>query len=144
MEQETIDITTSSPPTSSTTPGILETLKNRLDVDGVVQKAKLSKDKIYEGALYGGIGLICGYLVKRYSAYVVMAVVALIGVWILQQYDVLQVAVNWDKVYDYFGIQAAQNVTADTVIGMAWEWMKLNMVISISFLVGFFVGLRLG
>ncbi len=141
MEQETIDVTT-SPPTTST--GVLDTLKERIDMPGIVEKAKLSKDKIYEGALYGGIGLICGYLVKRYSAYVVMGVLALIGLWVLQQYGVVQVMVNWDKVYEYFGIQVAQDVSADTVIGMIWEWMKLNMVISISYLVGFFIGLRLG
>jgi len=140
MEQETIDVTTSSP----TTPGIVETLKERFDMPSMVEKAKLSKDKIYEGALYGGIGLICGYLVKRYSAYVVMGVLAFIGLWVLQQYGVVQIVVNWDKVYEYFGIQVAQDVSADTVIGMIWEWMKLNMVISISYLVGFFIGLRLG
>jgi hypothetical protein len=47
-------------------------------------------------------------------------------------------------VYEVFGIQVAQDVTADTVIGMVWEWMKVNMVISVSYLVGFFIGLRLG
>ncbi len=140
MEQETIDVTTSSP----TTTGVLDTLKERIDMPGIVQKAKLSKDKIYEAGLYAGIGLICGYLVKRYSAYVVMAVLALIGLWVLQQYGVVQIMVNWDKVYEYFGIQVAQDVTADTVIGMIWEWVKLNVVISISYLVGFFIGLRLG
>ncbi len=140
MEQETLDVTT-SPPTSL---GVLDTLKERFDMQGMVQKAKLSKDKIYEAGLYGAIGLICGYLVKRYSAYVVMAVLALLGLWVLQQYGIVQIMVNWDKVYEYFGIQVAQDVTADTVIGMIWEWVKVNMVISISYLVGFFIGLRLG
>jgi uncharacterized membrane protein (Fun14 family) len=140
MEQEMIDVTT-SPPTS---PGLLDTLKERFDMQGVIQKAKLSKDKIYEAGLYAGIGLVCGYLIKRYSAYVVMGVLALLGLWVLQQYGVVQIAVNWDKVYEVFGIQVAQDVTADTVIGMVWEWMKVNMVISISYLVGFFIGLRLG
>ena len=140
MEQETLDVTT-SPPTSL---GVLDTLKERIDMQGIVQKAKLSKDKIYEAGLYGAIGLICGYLVKRYSAYVVMAVLALLGLWVLQQYGIVQIMVNWDKVYEYFGIQVAQDVTADTVIGMIWEWVKVNMVISISYLVGFFIGLRLG
>jgi uncharacterized membrane protein (Fun14 family) len=73
-----------------------------------------------------------------------MGVLALLGLWVLQQYGVVQIAVNWDKVYEVFGIQVAQDVTADTVIGMVWEWMKVNMVISISYLVGFFIGLRLG
>lgn len=140
VEQENVDVI-SSPPVAQ---GVLDTFKERIDVPGIIQKAKLSKDKIYEAVLYGGIGLISGYLVKRYSAYVVMAVIALIGLWVLQQYGVVHIAINWDKVYEVFGIQVAQDVSADTVLGMAWEWIKVNMVISISYLIGFFIGLRLG
>ncbi len=140
VEQEAVEAVT-SPQVNS---GIVDALKERFDVNTMMHKVKLSKDTIFEAGLYAGIGFISGFLLKKYSAYVGVCILLLIGLAVLQQLEVINVVVNWDKVYEQFGIQAAQNVTADTVLGMAWAWMKVNMVISISYVIGLFIGLKVG
>lgn len=141
IEQETVNIASSPSPTPS---GIFDTLKGRFDMQSVIQKVKLSKDQIYEGTLFAGIGLVSGYLLKRYFSYVVTAVLVVIALWALQRYGVTQIAINWDRVRELSGIQLAPDVTANTILGKTWEWMKVNVVISISYFVGFLVGLKLG
>lgn len=140
IEQETVEVVTPAQNNS----GLVDTLKERFDVNAMMQKAKLSKDKFLEAGLYAGIGFISGFLLKKYSAYVGVCILALIGLAVLQQLEVINVIVNWDKVNELFGIQAAQDVTADTVLGMTWEWVKVNMVISVSYVIGFFIGLKAG
>ncbi len=81
-------------------------------------------------------------LENRSSARV--CILLLIGLGVLHHLEVINVAVNWDKVYEVFGIQAAQNVTADNIVATIWEWVKVNLLISISYLVGFFIGLKVG
>ena len=114
--------------------GLLETVKEHLDPSTVMEKIKSSKDTLFEVGLYAGIGFVSGFLLKKYSTYVGVCVLVLIGLGVLHHLEVINVMVNWDKVYDVFGIQAAQNITADNIVSLVWEWVRLNMVISISIL----------
>ena len=124
--------------------GMLNSIKENLNVTAVVEKIKSSKDRIIEVGLYAGIGFISGFLLKKYSSYVGVVVLAIIGLGVLNHLGVLGIVINWDRVTEVFGIQAAQNVSADNIIATAWEWVRLNMVISISYIVGLFVGLKVG
>ena len=125
-------------------PGMLDRVKQSLNMQNIMDKVRHSKDKLFEAGLYAGIGFISGFLLKKYSTYVLVCVLVLIGLGVLQHLEVINVLINWDKVNELFGIQAAQTVTADSLIATAWEWVKLNMVISISYLVGLFIGLKVG
>jgi|GEM_PF-679245 uncharacterized membrane protein (Fun14 family) len=134
-----------APPAPQVEPsqGMLDTVKQNLNLQGVMDNVKHSKDKLFEAGLYAGIGFISGFLLKKYSTYVFVCVLLLVGLGVLQHLNVIDLIVNWDKVNELFGIQAA-TVTADSLISLVWEWMKVNMVISISYLVGLFIGLKVG
>ena len=101
--------------------GVLDSIKENLDLNTLVEKVKSSKDRLFEIALYGGIGLISGFLLKRYSAYVGICILLMIGLGVLHHLGVINVMVNWDKVNELFGIQAAQNYSADNIIATVWE-----------------------
>lgn len=126
------------------TNGVFDTIKERLAPGPLLDKIKASKDRLFEIALYSGIGFISGFLLKKYSTYVGVCVLVLIGLGVLHHLGVIHILVNWDKVNEIFGIQAAHNVTADNIITLIWEWVKVNMLISISYIVGFFIGLKVG
>lgn len=130
-------------PTKAPT-GMLDSIKEQLNFQTIMDKIRHSKDKFFEIGLYAGIGFISGFLLKKYSVYVGVCILALVGLGVLHHLEVINVMVNWDKVNELFGIQAAQNVTADSLIATVWEWIKVNMVISISYFVGLFVGLKVG
>ena len=145
MMNEVMQDALQAPPVPQAEParGLLDNLKQNFNVQGVVDQVRHSKDKLFEAGLYAGIGFISGFLLKKYSTYVFVCVLLLVGLGVLQHLQVVDVLVNWDKVNELFGIQAA-TVSADNLISMIWEWMKVNLVISISYLVGLFIGLKVG
>ncbi len=124
--------------------GMIDTMKEKVSMGNVMEKIKMSKDKLFEVGLYAGVGFLSGFLLKKYSTYVAVFVLILVGIGVLHQMQVINVTINWDKVTEVFGIQAAQDVTADNIFSTVWEWVRLNMVISISYLIGLFIGLKLG
>ncbi len=124
--------------------GILDTIKDNLAPDTLVENIKGSKDKIFEVGLYGGIGFISGFLLKKYSAFIGICILLLIGLGILHHFGMINVLINWDKVNDVFGIQAVDTVSADNIMVTIWEWVKANTLISISYTVGFLIGLSVG
>ncbi len=123
--------------------GWLESIKERLNLDAIMEQLRLSKDRLIEVALYSGIGFLSGFLLKKYSWYVFVLVLVIVSLVALHQFELIKIVVNWDNVYEFFGIQPAA-VTGDNVLAVAWEWMRANMLISISFIVGFLIGLKLG
>lgn len=124
--------------------GVVDVVKSKFDVETIVERVKSSQDRLFEVGMYAGIGFLSGFLLKKYSTYVAVFVLFLIGLGVLSQLEVINIIVNWDKVYELFGIQAAQTVTADNILSMVWEWVRVNMVISISYIIGLFIGLKVG
>ncbi len=121
---------------------MMDTVKG--SAENFVDKIKMSKDRLFEVGLYAGAGFLSGFLLKKYSTYVAVFVLLLVGIGMMQQMEVIHLTVNWDKVNEVFGIQAAQTMTADNIFSTIWEWMRVNMLISVSYLVGLFIGLKLG
>ena len=125
-------------------PGMLDTVKEKLNVNNIMEKIKSSKDQLFEIGLYAGAGFLSGFLLKKYSSYVVVLVLLLVGLGVLNQMEVINLTVNWDKANEIFGIKAVSNVSADSLIHTIWAWIRANLTISISFLVGLFIGLKVG
>lgn len=144
--QETMDnVMPAMADAGSQSGGVLQTIKEKLHLDGMLERVKSSKDRLVEIALFLGIGFIAGFLFKKYSSYVIVCILAVIGLGVLHHLGVITIMINWDRVTEVFGIQAAQQtMSADNLIATVWEWVRLNMVISISFIVGLFVGLKVG
>ena len=128
--------------TKSMPSSMMNTVKG--SAEGFIEKVKMSKDRLFEIGLYAGAGFLSGFLLKKYSTYVVVFVLILVGLGVMQQMEVINCTINWDKVSEVFGIQVAQTVIPDNILTTIWEWVRLNMVISVSYLVGLFIGLKLG
>ncbi len=124
--------------------GVMGKVQDIIDVNDVVEKIKSSKDRIFEVGLYAGIGFLSGFLIKKYSSYVAACVLFAIGLGVLHHLGFITIAIQWDKVNALLGMQSVQTVSADSLISMAWEWAKVNMVISISYIIGLFLGLKVG
>ncbi len=124
--------------------GMLETVKEKLNVNNIMEKIKSSKDQLFEIGLYAGAGFLSGFLLKKYSSYVAVLVLLLVGLGVLHQMEVIHLSVNWDKANEIFGINAVPTVSADSLIHTIWAWIRANLTISVSFLVGLFIGLKVG
>ena len=122
--------------------GLLDKLKVWFNWEAISKKLHLSQNKLIEIALYLGIGFLAGFLLRKYAQFVAFLVLVLVGLILLQQMDLINIVMHWDKIESFFGIQkvAASTDTFSTIL----SWIKLNLSIVVSFIVGFLFGIKIG
>ena len=119
--------------------GWLDTILKKVGLD----KFDISSNRIVEIGMYLGIGFLTGFLLKRCASYVFIAILTLVGIIILHQFGVITITVDPVKMQELFGIK--QTVTLDAnILGVYWEWIKLNMAMVLSFSIGLLIGLKIG
>ena len=119
-----------------------ERMKQYLNPAQLKQAIITSKDTIIEMGIYLGIGFLVGFALKKYSKYVLVALLCIAGLIVLQQFEFVSIGFNTVKIQDMFGIKSAQMDT--DMMTMYWQWIKLNASIVISFSIGFLFGLKVG
>ena len=115
-------------------------IKQTLRIDELTKSLNISKQTIIDVALYAGIGFLIGFLLKKYSYVVAVAVVIVLGIIILQQFDFISLNINWNHVNDVLGLKG----TAMPIETNWWEWIKANAIALFSLFVGIALGLRIG
>jgi uncharacterized membrane protein (Fun14 family) len=123
--------------------GLVETLKNAMQPDAIADKLGMDKHTLFDIGLYGAIGFITGFLLKKYSEYFIALLLVVIGVVVLQQFDYISIAINMPKVNEAFGLQSMP-VAGDKYGTLLLEWIKSNIAGSASLVVGFLIGLKVG
>jgi hypothetical protein len=123
--------------------GLIASIKDRLHVDALLEKIRASRETLIDVALYGGIGFLSGFLIRRYSSYVATAIIVGAGLILLNQFDIISLSINWSRVHSFLGIEQYM-LEGQNMFSMAWEWTKGNVVIAVSFLIGFLIGIRIG
>lgn len=124
----------------TTQTGMMETAKDYFNPQTLLEKMNLSKQRLIELGMYFGIGFLLGFLVKKYSKFLFAAAVTLASLVVLQQFEIITLAVNWDRVQDVFGIQTP-TLEAD-LFTLYWEWIKVNVTLVLSLSLGFIIGLK--
>lgn len=123
--------------------GLIETLKNAMQPEVIANKMGMDKNMLIDIGLYGAIGFITGFLLKKYSEYFIALVLFVVGIIVLQQFDYMSVSINLPKIHQILGLQSVP-VVGDKYGMMLLEWMKANVAGSASFVVGFLIGLKVG
>ncbi len=122
---------------------LVSTVKNNFSVDGIINYIVQSKDVILEIGLYSLLGFAVGYLLKRYSGFIVTLALVVVVLVVLNQFNLVTIFLNWNKLYEYIGIQPAF-VSTDNLIAVGTEWARTNVIVVASAAIGFLIGLRAG
>lgn len=91
--------------------------------------------------IYFGIGFAVGFLFKRYFKFLFWsAAIAFVLIVFLHYNKILDI--DWQALNVFLGLEP----TADfgVLLNGAFEWIKVNLLISISSAVGFLIGYKLG
>ena len=120
----------------------LEQVKHYLNPKNLMETIAASKDKIIEMGMYLGVGFLAGFLLKKYSKYILILLLCIVGLVVLQQFEIVTIVFNTAKIQELFGIKAT-TMEAD-LFTVYWNWIKLNFSIVLSFSIGFLVGLKIG
>lgn len=104
-------------------------------------KAQTSQNSLLAFVVSFGMGFVSGFLLKRYAHHLFAFVLFVIGLIVLQQTGFITITWNVAKLEQLFGIQPV-TVTSDFA-SVIWSWIQLNVGVTVSFIVGLMVGLRL-
>ena|SRR3989338_6877343 len=125
--------------TSAPQLGLLENIKN-FNVNGVMQTVKeYPFDWVEIGACLG-MGVLSGFLFKRYFRTFVMGVLFVVIVTVVLDRLNL-VHIDWEYLQGMFGIQPSQEAF-NNLFQAGYAWMKMNMQAVVSFAAGFVVGYK--
>src|SRR6266404_6607586 len=112
-------------------PSLIESLKNAIQPETIANKIGMDKDTLINISLYGAIGFIMGFLIKKYSEYFIAFLLLGIAILVLQQFDYISFSVNMPKIQELFGLEPTV-LTNDKYGVMLFEWIKSNVAGSVS------------
>ncbi|HLJ31640.1 MAG TPA: FUN14 domain-containing protein [Candidatus Babeliales bacterium] len=122
-------------------PTLIESIKNAMQPEAIANKIGMDKNMLIDITLYGAIGFIIGFLLKKYSEYFISLLLLIIAIVILQQFDYISVSLNTAKIQELFGMEP-MTIANDKYGVMLLEWIRANVAGSVSLLVGFLIGLK--
>ncbi len=123
-------------------PSFLEKLKEMFTMDYISKTLNISKTMLFEMGIYLIIGFLTGFLAKKFGNYLAVVLLTVAGMVLLQHMGAVTIVVNWDKAQGLLGMQPTAGLDAN-VFMMFFEWIKLNIMLAISFAIGFVVGWKL-
>ena len=118
--------------------GVLDTLRERMNWDTIVDTVKTNKHHLTEIAVWAALGFLVGFFFRRYSSYLAALIFVIFALWGLCYLDILQVTINWDRVHALVGMRLDDGAFVDNAL----EWLRANMAATISFVVGLFIGVK--
>jgi uncharacterized membrane protein (Fun14 family) len=100
-----------------------------------------SSAEAIEAAVYFGLSLSIGFLVKKYFKVIFICLV--ISLFVVLGLDYLKlIAIDWPAIKNSLGISASTDLNA--LITSFFDWIKAHLLLFISSVVGFFIGYKLG
>jgi uncharacterized membrane protein (Fun14 family) len=119
----------------------LDNLKN-FDLRNFIEKIKQYELDWTEIGITLSIGILSGFLFKRYlKSFVALVICGVIVLGLLEHYGIIML--DWTRVHALTGVEPTQEAALN-FLEHCWLWVQINKVPSISCVVGFFVGVKLG
>lgn len=121
-------------------PNLIDLIKN-LDAQGIVSYFKALNINWIELGMFGAMGALSGFLFKKYFQMFVIG--SVLGIGLIAGLDYLGIIhVDWNALSSMVGTDPAQNV--DNLFQSVVAWMKVNVILVVSFGVGFLAGFKVG
>lgn len=124
--------------------GIFDSIKQFFQPDALAATFHEWKFTLLDWSIYFGIGFFVGFLIKKYLKYILLLVLFVVSIVILEQFDILHLTVNWQKIQDLLNIKGLSTEFDAQVWSSYAEWVKANLAVVLSSSIGFFFGLKMG
>lgn len=100
-----------------------------------------SSAEAIKAAIYFGLGFAVGFLFKKYFRLLfISTIIAIALIFFLQFNKILDI--DWEALNTFLGFEPTADI--GVILNSAFEWVKANIVITISSAVGFLIGYKLG
>ena len=140
-EQDLVPAVPIPEPVKSVSVGWVEALKEKLHLQEIYEKFDITSGVVADALIFLVVGFLGGFLLKKYVRYAIIAIVALfLAIKGLESIGVI--SIDWIKFQTWAGLQPTD--TVDSVFSCCTQWVKENVIVTVSFLLGFLVGMRFG
>lgn len=121
---------------------LIESFKNAIQPETIAQRLGIDKNTLIDIGIYGAIGFITGFLLKKYSEYFIAFVLFVVGIVVLKQLGYISIEFNAAKIQEVLGLPAVF-IANDGYGSLLLEWLKSNVPAAASFIIGFLIGLKI-
>jgi len=114
---------------------------NKIDIKEWAESIGGTSSEAVQAAIHFGVGFAIGFLFKKYFKFLFSCIlVSILFVLILEYNKVLDI--DWQA----FNVLVGFEPTADVgvVLNYAFDWIKANIIVFVSSVVGFLIGYKLG
>ena len=116
----------------------------KLHIQNAWMKIQESQNLLLAIAVYGGIGFIVGYFLKKYAHFLIFFILFLVSLVLMHQFEYLTFTINWVKIQGSLCMPAGVDMTSVSIANCVFEWTKSHVAEAVSVVVGFLIGLRFG
>lgn len=122
-------------------PTLIESFKNAIQPEAIAHRLGIDKNTLIDIGIYGAIGFIVGFFLKKYSEYFIAFVLFVIGIIVLQQFGYVSIVFNAEKIHEMLGLPSVF-FTSDGYGTLLLEWLKSNVPATASLIIGFLIGIK--
>ena len=123
---------------------ILDSVKEKVNLQTVFERVQDYRKLLLDIAIFGAIGFLIGYLLKRYVNVVITTIIMTTVLFMMQQFNLLTITIHWNTIYELLGITQVVTLVGDNITLFIFEWAKANIFLVISWLIGLLVGIKVG
>jgi len=114
---------------------------NKINIKEWSESLGGTSSEAVHAAIYFGVGFAIGFLFKKYFKLVFFSLLFAVLIILLLQYNRI-LDIDWEAFNVLLGFEPAAD--AGVMMNTLFDWVKANFIISISSLVGFLIGYKLG
>lgn len=118
--------------------GFFKNLKTQFE--HVVDQIKRSNFMVVDLVIAFGFGFLIGFLLKKFSQLMLLLALFIIGLVVLQQFELISISCNVSQVQSMLGVKQIPSTVE--FFPLCWTWVKTHVAVSISFVVGALLGLH--
>lgn len=123
------------------TKGWFDIAREKFNGSWLAQHIDLSTCSVLQMLSYTGGGFVTGFILKRYAAILLTALVAVIlALWWLSSWSA--VSINWVTLKTSIGLDAT--ATFDSIVRDVIVWIPNNKLLTVCTLLGFLIGYKIG
>ena len=122
-------------------PSFMESFKNAVQPESIARKLGIDKNTLIDIGIFGAIGFITGFLLKKYSEYFIACAFFVVGLLVLQHFGYIAIDVNVAKIHEMMGLPSSAIIT-EGYGSLVLTWTKSNVPAGASLVIGFLVGLK--
>ncbi|MCK4651152.1 hypothetical protein KAT08_03190 [Candidatus Babeliales bacterium] len=94
-----------------------------------------------QAAIHFGVGFAVGFLFKKYFKFVFFSLLATVLIILFLEYNKV-LEINWQSLNVLLGFEPTADIGG--ILNATFDWIKDNLLIFVSSLVGFLIGYKLG